>query len=82
VHISEVSWERIVTIPDTFKAGEKLEAEILNFDKESQRVNLSIKKLIKDPFEEKLKSYAVDQKISGSIVKILSNGVLVSVGEE
>jgi ribosomal protein S1 len=81
VHISEVSWERIVTIPDTFKAGEKLEAEILNFDKESQRVNLSIKKLIKDPFEEKLKSYAVDQKISGSVVKILSNGVLVSVGE-
>jgi len=81
VHISEVSWERIVTIPDTFKAGEKIEAEILNFDKESQRVNLSIKKLIKDPFEEKLKSYVVDQKISGSVVKILSNGVLVNVGE-
>jgi ribosomal protein S1 len=81
VHISEVSWERIVTIPDTFKAGEKIEAEILNFDKESQRVNLSIKKLVKDPFEEKLKSYAIDQKISGSVTKVLSNGVLVSVGE-
>ena len=81
VHISEVSWERTVTIPETFKAGEKLEAEILNFDKDSQRVNLSIKKLIKDPFEEKLKSYTVDQKISGSVVKILSNGVLISVGE-
>jgi ribosomal protein S1 len=81
VHISEVSWERIVTIPDTFKAGEKIEAEILNFDKESQRVNLSIKKLVKDPFEEKLKSYVVDQKISGSVTKVLSNGVLVNVGE-
>jgi small subunit ribosomal protein S1 len=81
VHISEVSWERTVTIPETFKAGEKLEAEILNFDKDSQRVNLSIKKLIKDPFEEKLKSYVVDQKISGSVVKILSNGVLINVGE-
>lgn len=81
VHISEVSWERTVTIPETFKTGEKLEAEILNFDKDSQRVNLSIKKLIKDPFEEKLKSYAVDQKISGSVVKILSTGVLINVGE-
>lgn len=81
VHISEVSWERIVTIPDTFKAGEKIEAEILNFDKESQRVNLSIKKLVRDPFEEKLKSYAIDQKISGSVTKVLSNGVLVSIGE-
>jgi small subunit ribosomal protein S1 len=81
VHISEVSWERTITIPETFKAGEKLEAEILNFDKDSQRVNLSIKKLIKDPFEEKLKSYTVDQKISGSVVKILSNGILINVGE-
>ena len=81
VHISEVSWERIATIPDTFKAGEKLEAEILNFDKDSQRVNLSIKKLAKDPFEEKLKAYTNDQKVSGSVTKILSNGVLVNVGE-
>jgi small subunit ribosomal protein S1 len=81
VHISEVSWERIVTIPDTFKAGEKIEAQILNFDKESQRINLSIKSLTNNPFEEKLKSYAVDQKVSGSVYKVLSNGVLVNVGE-
>jgi small subunit ribosomal protein S1 len=81
VHISEVSWERIVTIPDTFKAGEKIEAQILNFDKESKRVNLSIKNLSKDPFEEKLKAYAVDQKVSGSVTKILSSGVLINVGE-
>lgn len=81
VHISEVSWERIVTIPETFKAGEKIEVEVINFDKESQRVNLSIKKLIKDPFEEKLKSYAVDQRVSGSVTKVLSNGVLVNVRE-
>lgn len=81
VHISEVSWERIATIPDTFKAGEKLEAQILNFDKESKRVNLSIKNLSKDPFEEKLKAFTVDQRVSGSVSKVISSGVLVSVGE-
>jgi len=81
VHISEVSWERIITIPDTFKAGNKIEAQILNFDKESKRVNLSIKNLTKDPFEEKLKSFTPDQKVSGSVSRILSNGVLVNVGE-
>jgi len=81
VHISEVSWKELWTIPETFKAGEKIEVEVINFDKESQRVNLSIKKLIKDPFEEKLKSYAVDQRVSGSVTKVLSNGVLVNVRE-
>jgi len=29
VHISEVSWERIVTIPETFKAGKKLKSRLL-----------------------------------------------------
>ncbi len=81
VHISEVSWERIITIPDTFKAGEKIEAEILNLDKESKRVNLSIKNLSKDPFEEKLKSFTVDQKVAGVVSKVLSSGILVNVGE-
>lgn len=81
VHISEVSWERIATIPETFKVGEKIEAQIINFDKESKRINLSLKQLITDPFEEKLKSFSVDQKIAGTISKVLTNGVLVNVGE-
>jgi ribosomal protein S1 len=81
VHISEISWERIATIPEEFKAGEKIEAQILNFDKESKRVNLSIKLLTKNPFEEKLKAFSVDQKVSGTVTKVISNGILVNVGE-
>lgn len=81
VHISEVSWEKIATIPDTFKPGDKIKAQILNLDKQSQRVNLSIKNLSKDPFEEKLKSYTPDQKISGTVSRVLSSGVLVTIGQ-
>lgn len=81
IHISEVSWEKIGTIPDTFKPGEELEAQILNFDKDSKRINLSIKNLSKDPFEEKLNSYMPDQKASGVVSKVLSVGVLVNLEE-
>jgi small subunit ribosomal protein S1 len=81
IHISEVAWEKTVIIPDIFKQGEKIEALILGFDKESKRINLSIKSLTKNPFAEKLKSFAVDQKVSGSVTKILSSGVLVDLGE-
>jgi len=81
IHISEVAWEKLVTIPDTFKQGEKIDAQIAGFDKEAKRINLSIKKLSKNPFEEKLKSYTVDQKVSGTISKVLSTGVLVTLGE-
>ncbi len=79
VHISEVSWERITTIPDTFKPGGKIEVQILNFDKDSKRINLSIKNLTENPFEEKLKSFTPDQKVSATVSKVLSNGVIVSL---
>lgn len=81
IHISEIIWEKLVTVPENYKSGDKIEAKIINFDKESKRVNLSIKALTKNPFEEKLKSFAVDQKVSGSVTKVLSSGVVVSVGE-
>lgn len=77
VHISELSWEKLATVPEEFKPGEKVKVQVLGFDRETKRVNLSIKSLTKDPFEEKLKAYQADQKVSGSVTKVLSNGVLV-----
>ena len=79
VHISEIAWEKLATIPEAFKAGEKIKAQLIGFDRESKRVNLSIKNLTQDPFEEKLKSYAADQRVSGSVSKVLSSGVLVNL---
>ena len=79
VHISEIAWEKLATIPETYKAGDKIKAKIIGFDRDSKRVNLSIKALTADPFEAKLKSYAADQRVTGSVSKVLSSGVLVDL---
>lgn len=79
VHISEIAWEKLATIPETFKAGDKIKAKLIGFDRESKRINLSIKALVADPFEAKLKSYVPDQRVSGSVSKVLSSGVLVNL---
>ena len=81
VHISEISWEKLPTVPENFKPGEKIEAQILNFDRDSQRVNLSIKALTSDPFAEKLKSYLPDQKVTGTVSKVISSGLLVNLAQ-
>lgn len=81
VHISEISWEKLATVPETFKPGDKIEAQILNFDTDSQRVNLSIKNLTADPFAEKLKSYMPDQKVTGTVSKVLSSGLIITVSQ-
>jgi ribosomal protein S1 len=79
VHISEIAWEKLATIPESYKAGDKIKAKIIGFDRDSKRVNLSIKGLTADPFEAKLKSYTADQRVSGSVSKVLESGVLVNL---
>src|ERR1035437_2192186 len=79
VHISEIAWEKLATVPETYKAGDKVKAKLIGFDRESKRINLSIKALTADPFESKLKSYVPDQRVTGSVSKVLSSGVLVNL---
>lgn len=79
VHISEVSWEKTEDIAKDYKLGDKITTLITGFDKQSKRVNLSIKRLIPDPFSEKLKEYTKDRKVTGTVSKVLSSGVLLDL---
>jgi small subunit ribosomal protein S1 len=81
IHISEVSWEKILQIPQDFKAGDVLEAMIIGFDKKTSRVNLSLKRLVSDPFEEKLGQFVPEKKVSATISKVLAIGLLVDLGD-
>jgi len=79
IHSSELSWSRDEN--PNLAAGDSVEAQVIGFDKDSKRINLSLKRLTTDPFEEKLKQYVVDQKTEGTVAKILSNGVIVDLEE-
>ena len=81
VHISEISWENVENIADLFKIGDKVTGVVIGFDKESRRVNLSVKRLSADPFEKKLDEFTVDKKLKVKIVKIISSGVLLDLGD-
>ncbi len=81
IHISEISWEKTENIGKDYKVGDKLTALITGFDKEAKRVNLSLKRLTEDPFQEKLKTYTADKKVEGTVSKILATGLLVDLEE-
>ena len=81
IHISETSWENVENISDLFKIGDKITGVVLGFDKESRRVNLSIKRLSADPFEKKLDEFTVDKKLKATVTKVISTGVLLDLGD-
>lgn len=79
IHISEISWEKVENIADLFSVGQKITALIINIDRQAKRVDLSLKRLMIDPFEAKAKRYAQDQKITGRVSKILSTGLVLEL---
>lgn len=81
IHLSELAWDKTDTAENYYKGGEIIKAQILGIDKEAKRVNLSVKRLTKDPFEELASSYSVDKKTKGTIIRINSLGITVELEE-
>lgn len=81
IHISEIAWDKVEDLSDLYSSGQKTDAVIIRFDKDSKRINLSIKNLTKDPFEKLIGDYPVDKKVSGKVVRVEDQGVTVNLGE-
>jgi len=80
IHLSELSWDRVESAENFFKAGDSVQAKVIGIDKEGKRVNLSVKRLTKDPFEEISSRFKVDSKVKGVVASLSSIGIAVDLG--
>ena len=64
-----------------FTIGDPLKVVIIGLDKQSRRVNLSLKRLLTDPFEETAKKYTLEQKIEATVSKSTSTGLVLDLGD-
>lgn len=80
VHLSEISWERNGVSPNKlFKEGDEIEVVVLSVDVEKERISLSIKRAMPDPWECVAKLCQVGRKIKGKIVGKETFGLFVEV---
>jgi len=76
VHISEVSWEHVANLNDLFKVGQKVKVQIIST--ENNRLSLSLKRLIEDPWLKLVKKYKVGEIIEGEVTRITPFGAFVA----
>jgi small subunit ribosomal protein S1 len=67
IHVSEISWEQLESVPEQYKVGDEIEAVVLGTEKSAKRINLSIKRMSQNPHEEKLKQFSADTKVEGTV---------------
>lgn len=79
VHISELSWEKIDDPAREFNVGDDVEVVVIAKDETTGRLNLSIKQLLTDPFEEETSKLEKDENVKGSVVRITPYGAVVAL---
>ncbi len=75
VHISEVAWERIDDLKTRFNVGDSVKVQIIEID--GNRVSLSIRRLLPDPWAEAVKEFEVGQTVKGEVTRVTPFGAFV-----
>ncbi len=74
IHISELSWGRVIHPGQIVKMSQPLEVEVLDLSPERCRVALSLKRLFPNPWEKIDSDLAVGQVLQATITGLLSYG--------
>lgn len=78
IHISEISWKKVDDPNTLFKVGQEVDVQVIGIEKKAGKLNLSIKRLSKDPWDDIEKNYAVGTKHKGKVVRSAPYGVFVN----
>ncbi len=80
VHISELAWQRIDNPKDYIKVGDTVKAKIISID--GSRISLSMKALMKDPWQEATAKYKVGDKVEGKVLKVNPFGAFIELDKD
>lgn len=79
VHVSELSWEKIETLENAYKIGDKVKVKVIGTDEQQSRLSLSIRQLVEDPWKKLVGKYSVDKHISGKVTRLIASGAFVEL---
>lgn len=79
IHISELAWHRVEHPRDVVDMGEELDVYVLKVDRERERISLSRKQLLPNPWSVVDDKYSVGELVEGQIIRIVNYGAFVEV---
>jgi len=79
VHISEMDWALVENPKTRFKVGEPVKVKVIEI--KDDKVSLSIKALLDDPWKAAGAKYKKDQRVDAVVIKYNKHGALASIEE-
>lgn len=82
VHRSEISWKDLPAPPEEFEEGDTVEVKVIDFDRENEKISLSIKRLKPNPWEGVAEDYPVGSTVEGTVVSVTDFGAFIELEPE
>ena len=79
LHISDLSWNKVVHPKEVVNIGDKIQVKILGLDPETFRITVGRKQLEKHPWEEIEKKYSIGSKVRGHVASLAEYGAFVEL---
>lgn len=77
IHISEISWEKISNAASYVTVGETIDVYVVEKNQNDFKLNLSLKRLLNDPWKKIEEKYPKDKEVEGEVVRREKYGYFV-----
>ena len=81
LHITDMTWGRLGHPSELLKVGQELEVQVLDINKEKERVSLGLKQTQKNPWDKIEERFPTGTKVKGKITNLVPYGAFVEVEE-
>ena len=79
IHISELSWSKIRHPSEVVKAGDIVDVDVIDFDKDKSRISLGFKKAEDNPWEIIKSKFNVNDVVKCKVVRLVPFGAFVEL---
>ncbi len=79
LHITDMSWGRISHPSEMLHIGKSLNVQILDVDREKERVSLGFKQMQDNPWEDIEAKFSIGQQVKGKVTKLLPYGAFIEI---
>jgi len=79
LHITDLAWRRVKHPSEVLTVGDEVEAKILKFDQEKNRVSLGIKQMGDDPWNGLARRYPQGTRLFGKVTNLTDYGSFVEI---
>lgn len=79
LHITDLAWRRVKHPSEVLAVGDEVQAKVLRFDQEKNRVSLGLKQLGEDPWVGLSRRYPPGTRLFGKVTNLTDYGAFVEV---